>query len=65
MPRCSALAMSQQALAVTGHNVANVSTPGYSRQVVALAPNRNPHLAWWDVPAGARSLALICRKLAA
>ena len=32
----SALAMSQQALAVTGHNVANVSTPGYSRQVAVL-----------------------------
>ncbi len=32
----SALAMSQQALAVTGHNVANVSTPGYSRQTAVL-----------------------------
>lgn len=32
----SALAMSQQAMAVTGHNVANVSTPGYSRQVAVL-----------------------------
>ena len=33
----SALVMSQQALAVTGHNVANVSTPGYSRQTAVLA----------------------------
>lgn len=32
----SALVMSQQALAVTGHNVSNVSTPGYSRQVAVL-----------------------------
>lgn len=32
----SALVMSQQALAVTGHNVANVSTPGYSRQEAVL-----------------------------
>lgn len=32
----SALVMSQQALAVTGHNVANVSTPGYSRQTAVL-----------------------------
>lgn len=27
---------------------------------VALAPNRNPHLAWSDLPAGTRSLALVC-----
>lgn len=27
---------------------------------VTLAPNRNPHLAWTDVPAGTRSLVLIC-----
>ena len=27
---------------------------------VALAPNRNPHLAWTDIPSGTRSLVLIC-----
>jgi hypothetical protein len=27
---------------------------------VALAPNRNPHLSWSDLPAGTLSLALIC-----
>jgi Raf kinase inhibitor-like YbhB/YbcL family protein len=27
---------------------------------VRLAGNRNPHLAWGDVPAGTRSFALIC-----
>ena len=27
---------------------------------VALAPNRNPHLAWSDAPEGTRSFALIC-----
>lgn len=27
---------------------------------VALAPNRSPHLAWSDVPAGTGSLVLIC-----
>lgn len=27
---------------------------------VALSSNRNPHLAWSDLPAGTRSLALIC-----
>ncbi len=29
-------------------------------QRVALSANRNPHLAWSDLPAGARSLALVC-----
>jgi flagellar hook-associated protein 1 FlgK len=32
----SALTTSQQALVVTGHNVANVNTPGYSRQEAVL-----------------------------
>ncbi|WP_034300769.1 YbhB/YbcL family Raf kinase inhibitor-like protein [Herbaspirillum sp. RV1423] len=27
---------------------------------VALSSNKNPHLAWSDVPAGARSLVLVC-----
>ena len=27
---------------------------------VSLAPNRNPHLAWDDVPEGTESFALIC-----
>ena len=27
---------------------------------VALGANRNPHLAWSDLPAGTRSLVLIC-----
>jgi Raf kinase inhibitor-like YbhB/YbcL family protein len=27
---------------------------------VALAPNRNPHLAWWDLPGGTRSIAVLC-----
>lgn len=33
----SALTTSQQSMAVTGHNVANVNTPGYSRQEAVLA----------------------------
>ena len=32
----TALATSQQALTVTGHNVSNVNTPGYSRQEAVL-----------------------------
>jgi Raf kinase inhibitor-like YbhB/YbcL family protein len=30
---------------------------------VTLSGNRNPHLAWADVPAGARSFALICHDV--
>lgn len=37
----SALTTSQQALTVTGHNVANVNTPGYSRQEAVLT-ERSP-----------------------
>ena len=33
----SALSVAQQALTVTGHNVANVNTPGYSRQEAVLS----------------------------
>ncbi len=34
----SALTASQVALQVTGNNFANASTPGYSRQIISLAP---------------------------
>lgn len=37
----SALSAAQQALTVTGHNVANVNTPGYSRQE-AVVTERSP-----------------------
>ncbi len=37
----SALSVAQQALTVTGHNVANVNTPGYSRQEAVLT-ERSP-----------------------
>lgn len=30
---------------------------------VALSSNKNPHLAWTDLPAGTRSLALICHDI--
>jgi flagellar hook-associated protein 1 FlgK len=36
----SALFTTQQAISVTGHNIANVNTPGYSRQHITLAENR-------------------------
>jgi flagellar hook-associated protein 1 FlgK len=35
----SALFTAQQAISVTGHNIANVNTPGYSRQQVTLSEN--------------------------
>jgi flagellar hook-associated protein 1 len=36
----SALFTAQQAISVAGHNIANVNTPGYSRQAVSLSENR-------------------------
>ena len=30
---------------------------------VGLSANRNPHLAWQDLPAGTRSLAIICHDM--
>lgn len=30
---------------------------------VAMSSNRNPHLAWSDVPAGTKSLALLCHDV--
>lgn len=51
----SALTTSQQALTVTGHNVANVNTPGYSRQEVVLSErpplNGQPGMAGTGVQA--------------
>jgi len=35
----SALFTAQEAISVTGHNIANVNTPGYSRQQVTLSEN--------------------------
>ena len=34
--------------------------PGSDGEPVVLSANRNPHLAWSDVPEGTRSFALIC-----
>ena len=36
----SALFTAQQAISVTGHNIANVNTPGFSRQQVTLTENK-------------------------
>lgn len=37
----SALFTAQQAISVSGHNIANVNTPGFSRQQVTLSENRS------------------------
>lgn len=34
--------------------------PGPNGEPCVFAPNRNPHLAWSDVPQGTRSFVLIC-----
>jgi Raf kinase inhibitor-like YbhB/YbcL family protein len=34
--------------------------PGANGEPTVFAPNRNPHLAWSDVPADARSFVLMC-----
>lgn len=31
-----------------------------AKKDVALAPNRNPHLAWWGAPEGTRSFVVLC-----
>jgi flagellar hook-associated protein FlgK len=41
----SGLVASQRALATTSHNIANVNTPGYSRQRAELTTNRLSLLA--------------------
>lgn len=41
----SALNASQAALQVTGNNLANAATPGYTRQVARLSPQRSQQLA--------------------
>ena len=40
----SALLTSQSALEVVGHNLANMATPGYHRQTVAIAPVRSQEI---------------------
>jgi flagellar hook-associated protein 1 FlgK len=56
----SALTTSQQALAVTGHNVANVNTPGYSRQEAVLS--ERPPLSAQPGMAGTGVQALSIRR---
>ncbi len=54
----SALTASQQALAVTGHNVANVNTPGYSRQEAVLAEQPPLHGQPGMVGTGVRATSI-------
>jgi flagellar hook-associated protein 1 len=50
----SALQASQLALQVTGNNLANAATPGYSRQSVDLSPARPQNLGRFQVGTGVR-----------
>ncbi|OQW35787.1 MAG: hypothetical protein A4E19_16185 [Nitrospira sp. SG-bin1] len=54
----SALSTSQQALAVTGNNVANVNTPGYSRQEAVLTERPPLHGQPGMVGAGVQATAI-------
>lgn len=48
----SGLSASQRALEVTGHNVSNLGTAGYSRQSVELAPYHTRSIGNWKVEMG-------------
>ncbi|MEW6246965.1 MAG: flagellar hook-associated protein FlgK [Nitrospirota bacterium] len=50
----TALTVAQQGLTVTGHNVANVNTPGYSRQEVMLSENQPVNLRPGQIGTGVR-----------
>jgi len=47
----------QDGAAIPGEFAFAVSDP---KSHVALSSNRNPHLAWSDIPTGAQSLVLVC-----
>jgi flagellar hook-associated protein 1 FlgK len=54
----NALMTHQQAINVTGNNIANVNTPGYSRQRVLLANNVVQNLAFGVIGSGVTSLGV-------
>ncbi|MGI6037270.1 MAG: flagellar hook-associated protein FlgK [Limnochordia bacterium] len=61
-----ALQAHQRAIDVTGHNIANMNTPGYSRQVASLAasnpypvPARNQGVGPWQVGTGVNVTEII------
>lgn len=54
----SGLRVSQNALKTTGHNIANVNTPGYSRQTVQTASNGGQFSGAGFVGSGARAVTV-------
>ena len=54
----SALIASQLALQVTGNNLANVATPGYTRQLAILSPQRGSGLSGQNTGRGVRVIAV-------
>ncbi len=50
-----ALLTHQSSLQTIGHNIANASTPGYSRQRVTVSPTRAEALPWGSIGTGIQS----------
>lgn len=55
----TALLTQQMAIEVTSHNVANVNTPGYSRQQLVMEPNNSVPVRVGQIGTGVQSQAII------
>ena len=54
----TALGTHQRAMNVTGHNIANASTPGYTRQRLEIEAMTPQHTPWGTVGRGVTDAAL-------
>ena len=55
----TALLTQQMAVEVTSHNVANVNTPGYSRQQLVMEPNNSTTIGLGQIGTGVQGQAII------
>ncbi|MDD5452532.1 MAG: flagellar hook-associated protein FlgK [Desulfovibrionales bacterium] len=55
----TALLTQQMAIEVTSHNVANVNTPGYSRQQLVMEPNNSTTIGLGEIGTGVQGQAII------
>lgn len=55
----TALLTQQLAIEVTSHNVANVNTPGYSRQQLVMEPNNSTTIGLGEIGTGVHGQAII------